>query len=300
MDSNQFDRLSRVFGSRLTRRQSLTAMAGGAVAAVGIGHSPASAPIACALTCPSSDYWSTDDDACTGSGTLGTPTTNGACGTQEIICDQSGSVSLPIGQTTITCHTADNLTNCSYFINVYDSNPPIATCPANISEIADGPTAVSFPDATASTICGSDEYYISCDHDSGEVFPLGTTTVTCRTLRPSGGQEEASCSFTITLAPAPPTETATETPTDIPATEDPATQVPEATATEVPATVVPATNVPAPTATTAPVTSLPNTGSGGNNGHGGASKLLPLAVVGAGAAALVRLGLRKPADTPEV
>ncbi|HQY29995.1 MAG TPA: HYR domain-containing protein [Thermomicrobiales bacterium] len=305
MDSNQFDRLSKLFGARKTRRQSLTVMAGAAAAAVGFGQSANAGTLTCVITCPSDDYWNTDTNSCTATGTLPSPTSNGLCGSQAIICNLAGNVTLPLGPNTVSCQTIDSASSCSFTVNVYDDNPPIATCPANISETADGPMAVTFPDATVATMCGTDNFAIDCDHNSGDVFPLGTTTVTCSVIFPSGGFEPTGCSFTVTLAPAPPTETATDTPTEIPATEDPATTVPEPTdtevpATEVPATVVPATNVPAPTATTAPVTSLPNTGSGSNDGHGGASKLLPLAVVGAGAAALVRLGLRKPADTPEV
>ena len=170
---------------------------------------------------------------------------------------------------------------CSFLVTVGDASQPIITCPADVFIETDVPIAVTLPDTVIGTICTNSTGQVPyCDFESGDVFPLGTTLVTCYFVPPGDKGPNPNCTYNVTLQPAP---TPTEAPTDIPSTEVPATEVP---------TTVDPTSVPAdPTATTAPVTELPNTGAGSDGS--GAGKVLPIAAVGAGAALLARLGLRQ-------
>jgi len=299
MESNQFDRMTRILGTRQTRRKSLTTLAGAAAIAAGLARSTdalAGEPVACILTCPVDPFLSVNDGTCSATGAIPAPIDNGQCGGQAINCVPSSDSAFPVGSTNVVCTTADENTFCTYTLYVYDDNDIALTCPADQTIETDVAMAVTFDDPVPGTPCRAIDWISwTCDATSGDTFAMGTTTVTCFIDENQKLPDGIGCSFRITLAvPPTATPTETETPTEIPATQDPSTEVPVSTATP-----VPATEVPVATATTVPVTSLPNTGTGSNGGQGGMSKLLPLAVVGAGAAALVRLGLRKPADTPE-
>ena len=252
----------------------------------------------CVLTCPYYPSANTDPGTCSATVFWDPPTGNSLCGEEpEILCDHDSGEVFPGGSiTTVTCTLfADPSITCTFDVYAYDGEDPTLTCAADISEIVDGPTAVSFDDPTVTDNCDPANYLVTCDHTSGETFPIGTTTVTCSVdYRPSGKGPIAFCSFDITLAVATATNTpeATDTPTEVP-TGQPTAVDPTAT---IPSTESPATTVPEPTATS-PVTTLPSTGSGGPTNR--SAKLLPIAIVGGGAALLTRLGLRAK-SRPEV
>ena len=275
----------------------MATIAGAAVATVGLPaltRSVAAQQEGCVITCPYYPSADTDPGTCSGEVTWDPPVDNGQCGQNPvIICDHQSGETFPGNQgTSVNCYLqSDESVTCSFYAEVYDNEEPVITCPGDIYEVVTGPTAVSFDDPVVSDNCGTSGLTWDCDYNSGDTFPIGTTTVTCEAQYiPSGKRPTPTCTFDITLVV--PTETATaepsETPTDVP-TDQPTSVDPTAT---IPVTESPATTVPDPSATptTAPVTSLPNTGSG--NPSSGASKLLPIAIVGGGAALLTRLGLR--------
>ena len=310
MDSQRLDNLARSLGARKNRRQTLAMLGGAAAAAIPITRASAGGQPACSMICPTYSYGYAYGDTCTANLDFVYPVAIGDCLAPEVVCIPDITTDLGIGNGTVNCSVTSNpYVNCQFGYSVYDLSDLVLTCPADISIIANEPTSVPFGDPVLATECGYNYgSNANCDATSGDVFNLGTTLVTCTAILPSGkGQQIPTCSFNITLTPEPatatPTEPATATPTEPPQagptsvpTEVPATEVP---ATEVPTAVDP-TSIPAdPTATTAPVTQLPNTGAG-SNGSGAASKLIPVAAVGAGAALLARLGLRKQADTEAV
>ena len=297
MDRQRFDSLARQLAGRKSRRQALATIAGVAVATVGVPsliRSASAQAEGCVITCPPYGEGYTAEGTCAGIAVWEAPTDNGQCGeTPTITCDYESGSSLPGGfGTEVTCSLdSDPEVTCSFNAYVLDSEPPVITCPADISEVVTGPTSVSFDDPLVTDNCNSSYYTWECDSTTGDTFPIGTTTVTCQMeFTTSGKQSLPLCTFDITLvvptetSTPEPTTTATEVPTNQPTTVDP-------TATDSPSTESPATTVPESTATTAPVTSLPNTGSGGSS-NGTATKLLPIAIVGGGAALLTRLGLR--------
>ena len=113
----------------------------------------------------------------------------------------------PLGTTTITCTVTDangvQSEPQSFTITVEDTTAPVLTVPADQTVEAtsadgavveyDAPTATDF--FTPVTInCESDTAAL----ESGDTFPLGTTTITCTVTDANGVQSEPQ-SFTITV-----------------------------------------------------------------------------------------------------
>jgi hypothetical protein len=99
---------------------------------------------------------------------------------------------------TLTATDQDNLfTSCSAQVTVRDTEPPVITCPANITRSNDPGVcgAVATFTATARDNCSG--VTVSCTPPSGSSFPVGTTTVTCSATDTSGNT--STCSFTVTV-----------------------------------------------------------------------------------------------------
>ena len=115
--------------------------------------------------------------------------------------DHSSGETFPFGVTTVTCsHTdAHNNTGSKTFdITVQDTTPPVITVPANISTAATGPggAVVTFSTPTwTDAVDGGGT--ASPDHNSGETFPIGPTTVTCSHTDAHGNT--GSKAFTINI-----------------------------------------------------------------------------------------------------
>src|SRR6185436_1002019 len=79
-----------------------------------------------------------------------------------------------------------------------DTQPPVITCPPNLTVVAanvnDPCTVVNFT-TTASDNCPG--VVVVCNPPAGSCFPVGVTTVTCTATDTSGNT--ATCSFTITV-----------------------------------------------------------------------------------------------------
>ncbi|WP_426749734.1 ELWxxDGT repeat protein [Myxococcus sp. Y35] len=80
-----------------------------------------------------------------------------------------------------------------------DTTPPTVTCPESFTAEAVGPqgTTVEYPPASATDdFPGSPA--VSYSHPSGDVFPLGATTVTVTATDDAG--HSAACTFTVTVS----------------------------------------------------------------------------------------------------
>lgn len=81
---------------------------------------------------------------------------------------------------------------------IADSTPPVITTPGNLTAEATSSRGanVTYADPTAiDDVSGS--VPVSCDHHSGDLFPLGITTVTCTATDAAGNA--ASAAFTVTV-----------------------------------------------------------------------------------------------------
>lgn len=115
-------------------------------------------------------------------------------------CSPASGSTFALGPTTVNCSATDaalNTANGSFTVTVQDTTKPALTVPANITEEATGPSgaAVSF---TVSAIDAVDSNpSVTCDATSGDIFPLGLTTVSCSAT--DGSNNTANGSFTITV-----------------------------------------------------------------------------------------------------
>lgn len=151
------------------------------------------------ISCLPDGNVNTDIGSCTAS-SAGTPLTNDNCGIASVIPDIAGPYS--IGNHTIIWTVTDvhgNTNTCTQNIVVVDSeNPMISNCPGNITINNDQGTCgavVNYTAPTASDNCSGAS--IIGNHNSGETFPIGTTTVTYTATDASGNV--STCSFMVTV-----------------------------------------------------------------------------------------------------
>ncbi len=125
----------------------------------------------------------------------------------------------PLGTTTVTYTANDgqgNTVTCSFEVRVEDMQGPSVTCPTDIIvETAPGMCAAEvtwdapqFTDNCSASIAG-------VSHNSGDIFPIGTTTITYNIVDETGNT--AVCSFEVTVAECvspPPVTTSISTPDD--------------------------------------------------------------------------------------
>jgi hypothetical protein len=99
----------------------------------------------------------------------------------------------------VTCTASDafeNLNRCFFFVTVVDAEPPVITCPPNVSVLPPaGQTSavVNYPPPTVSDNFAG--VTVVCSPVSGSSFPLGSTTVTCAAT--DAGGNRSSCSFVV-------------------------------------------------------------------------------------------------------
>ena len=106
----------------------------------------------------------------------------------------------PVGTTTViaTALNAAGYDTCSFHVTVKDVQPPVVTCPANVTKPNDPGLCgaiVNYPAATASDNCSGTT--ITYSKASGSFFDVGTTTVVVRAS--DGSNNTATCSFTVTV-----------------------------------------------------------------------------------------------------
>ncbi len=162
-------------------------------------------------------------------------------------CAPASGTTFPIGMTTVTCTTTDNLaqtTTATFIVTVNKPAAPVLTLPSNQSATATSAAgvAVTYPAATATS--GTP----TCAPASGAVFPVGVTTVTCTAT--DAFAQTTTGTFTVTVAPVPAPVAATPPASGNPAAE-PALVAVAATTTVAPTTT--ATPTTTPTTTVAPV-----------------------------------------------
>jgi hypothetical protein len=164
---------------------------------------------------------------------LGDGTTSDACSESHIYANPGNytatlTVTDPVGQTASDSIEGFLITNTGgNNTGGIPSNwqAPVITVPDDITVQAIGPEGapVTF-EVTATETLEGDTYtlpsppysYLSCDHESGETFPIGVTVVTCTAIGQvweDGLRHTTQESFTITVE-EPPADGVTEPPTD--------------------------------------------------------------------------------------
>jgi hypothetical protein len=148
-----------------------------------------------------------------------------------VTCDHASGSTFPVGTTTVTCSATDaddtpSTVSASFTVTVNDPDTDLALTgtPADITIAATSAAgaSVSFTPPTAVDE-DSPLPVVTCDHASGSVFPVGTTTVTCSATDADDTPSTVSTSFHVTVTVPPDTDLAlTGVPGDITVSSGPA------------------------------------------------------------------------------
>ncbi len=129
------------------------------------------------------------------------PTGSDNCGIDVTIISHNPGDVFPIGTTTVSYvafDAAGNVGTCSFTVTVEDNTAPVPNCPSDIT--VNAASGVCDAVATWSAVTGTDDcsaVTVSCTAMSGDVFPVGTTTVVC-TLSDTNNNS-STCSFDVTV-----------------------------------------------------------------------------------------------------
>ncbi len=129
------------------------------------------------------------------------------CAITQIITSHNPNDTFNIGTTPVSyiaIDAAGNVGSCSFLVNVVDNIPPSVTCPANITMSTDAGLCtgtVTWNPITVTDNCDLSPS-VTCDFNSGDSFPIGTTTVTCTATDASGNMNV--CTFNVTIVDTEP------------------------------------------------------------------------------------------------
>lgn len=154
----------------------------------------------CVLNCPQ-DIVAPANPVGSGSATVNYPSpTASGCPNLTITCNPASGSVFPLGTTAVTCEGLDESNNaiasCGFNVTVINAAPCTITCPANITVNNDSGLCgaeVNYPAPTTTGNCGD---AVTCTPAPGSFFPIGTTTVSCRT------EAGPQCSFSVTVVDA--------------------------------------------------------------------------------------------------
>jgi len=154
------------------------------------------------ITCPLDMTVGTDSGTCEAVVNWAVPTGADNCPGVSVSGTSNPGDTFPLGTTTVTYTVTDaagNTTMCSFDITVEDTEAPMVTCPNDVTVAANATTCTAtatwnIPNATDN--CGNTTI-ASNTHAPGDVFELGTTTVTYIITDDAGNETE--CSFDVTV-----------------------------------------------------------------------------------------------------
>jgi len=155
------------------------------------------------IICPANVTQSTDPNQCSAVVNYSNATASDNCpGVGTPNCTPTSGSTFPKGTTTVNCSVSDasaNSSSCSFTVTVNDTQAPVITCPANVTQSTDTnqcSAVVTYSNATATDNCSGVGTPV-CTPTSGSTFPKGTTTVNCTVSDSSSNS--SSCSFTVTV-----------------------------------------------------------------------------------------------------
>jgi len=121
-------------------------------------------------------------------------------------CSPPSGSTFPIGSTSVNCTATDvagNSFTSSFNVIVADTTPPALTLPGNFTIATPGTSAVAtFSTSATDLVDGTDA--VTCDHVSGESFPIGDTVVSCSATDSHGNTSTGSFTVTVCQSGRPP------------------------------------------------------------------------------------------------
>lgn len=160
------------------------------------------------IVCPSDVTVGNDRGDCSAVVTWNPPIAVDNCGNVTFTFTHNSGDVFPVGTTTVTITASDdagNTSDCSFDVTVEDTeDPEITGCPADIASC--DPT-ITWTAPTASDNCGVVSF--TSTHNSGDVFPIGTTAVVYTATDAAGNV--STCGFDVTIHPLPTADAGADT-----------------------------------------------------------------------------------------
>src|SRR5262249_35981038 len=134
--------------------------------------------------------------------------TDAVDGTDAVTCSKNSGDTFSITTTTVNCSSTDaagNTGHASFKVTVGDSTAPSITVPDDISVEATGASGavVTYAAPTAAAVADGSADPVSCSKNSGNTFPITTTTVNCSATDAAGNTGHASFHVTVGDSTAP-------------------------------------------------------------------------------------------------
>jgi hypothetical protein len=105
----------------------------------------------------------------------------------------------PVGVSAVTATALNGggFATCTFNVTVRDTQPPVITCPANISRFNDRGVCGAIVTFTPTATDNCSKVTVTSSPASGSFFPVGVTTVSSTATDSSGNK--TTCSFTLTV-----------------------------------------------------------------------------------------------------
>src|SRR5690554_5534223 len=154
------------------------------------------------VDCPTDITQSNDAGSCDAVVTWTAPTFTDNCTGTTLTSTHNSGDTFPIGTTTVTYTATDaagNVQTCSFDVVITDNEAPVFTaCPSDIAQDVDAGSCDAVVTWTAPTFTDNcTGTTLTSTHNSGDTFPIGTTTVTYTAT--DGEGNTATCSFEVTV-----------------------------------------------------------------------------------------------------
>jgi gliding motility-associated-like protein len=158
-------------------------------------------------SCPTNITANADLPGCRAQVNWSIPLPSDNCGIVQIITSHNPNDTFNIGTTPVSyiaIDAAGNVGSCSFLITVQDNTPPAIVCPVDISIGTDAGLCTGTATWNSIPITDNCDLFptVSCDFNSGDSFPIGTTTVTCTASDISGNTN--ICTFNVTVTDSEP------------------------------------------------------------------------------------------------
>jgi hypothetical protein len=122
------------------------------------------------------------------------------------ICDYNSGDLFPLGITPVTCTAIDSVGNVgesTFNVEVVDTTAPNLNLPQDITQEATGADGAVVDFEVMADDIADFSVDISCDYNSGDIFALGTTSVSCTATDDSGNAAQGSFNINVADTTAP-------------------------------------------------------------------------------------------------
>jgi hypothetical protein len=129
-------------------------------------------------------------------------------GTVAVICVPASGSTFALGSSTVSCSASDNSDNtasASFTVTVQDTTPPVIAAHEDVTAEATSAAGAVVDYTSPSTSDAVDGAgTATCSPASGNIFPLGATTVTCNAKDAAGNQAKVTTFSIIVQDTTPP------------------------------------------------------------------------------------------------